>query len=87
MYHLSTLDATKDHETFLELFEDMAFRENECYQVQSTIMPNGGSGGTIGVTGYAERGVPHPGERMPHMDPRNDSQGRSGSPGRAYAAC
>ena len=44
----STLDATNDHETFLELFQGIAFRGNECSQVQSTIMPNGGSAGTIG---------------------------------------
>ena len=50
----STLDATNDYETFLELFEGIAFRGNECYQVQSTIKPNGGSAGTIGVTGYVE---------------------------------
>jgi hypothetical protein len=50
----SVLDATNDYETFLELFEGIAFRGNECYQVQSTILPNGGSAGTIAVTGYAE---------------------------------
>jgi hypothetical protein len=44
----STLDATNDYETFLELFEGIAFRGNECPQVQSTIMPNGGSARTIG---------------------------------------
>ncbi len=50
----SVLDATNDYETFLELFEGIAFRGNECYQIQSTIKPNGGSAGTIAVDGYAE---------------------------------
>jgi hypothetical protein len=50
----STLDATNDYETFVETFEGIAFRGVECYQVQSTIKPNGGSAGTIATTSYDE---------------------------------
>ena len=50
----STLDATNDYETFVEPFEGLAFRGLEAYQVQSTILPNGGSAGTVAVTGYDE---------------------------------
>jgi hypothetical protein len=39
----SVLDATNDYETFVELFEGIAFRGLECYQVQSTIIPSGAS--------------------------------------------
>ena len=48
------LDATNDYETFLELFEGIAFRGNEVYQVQSTIKPTGGSAGTVAATDYVE---------------------------------
>ena len=50
----SLLDSTNDYETFVEIFEGIAFRGLECYQVQSTIKPGGGSAGTVAVTGYAE---------------------------------
>ena len=50
----STLDATNDYETFVEPFEGLAFRGLEAYQVQSTIKPTGGSGGTIAATSYVE---------------------------------
>ena len=43
----STLDATNDYETFVESFEGVAFRGLDCYQVQSTILPTGGSAGTV----------------------------------------
>lgn len=42
----STLDATNSYETFTETFEGAAFRGVEAYQVQSTILPTGGSGAT-----------------------------------------
>ncbi len=50
----STLDATNDYETFVETFEGVAFRGLEAYQVQSSILPNGGSSGTVAVSGYHE---------------------------------
>lgn len=50
----SVLDATNDYETFVETFEGLAFRGNEAYQVQSTILPAGGSAGTIAPSGYHE---------------------------------
>jgi hypothetical protein len=50
----STLDATNDYETFVETFEGLALRGLEIYQVQSTILPNGGSGGSVAVSGYHE---------------------------------
>lgn len=50
----STLDATNDYETFVETFEGVAFRGLESYQVQSTILPTGGTAGTVGVGSYAE---------------------------------
>ncbi len=50
----SLLDATNDYETFVEVFENVAFRGLECYQVQSTIKPSGGSAGTVAATSYVE---------------------------------
>jgi hypothetical protein len=50
----NTLDATNDYVTFVETFESVAMRGLECYQVQSTVLPNGGSAGTVAVTGYHE---------------------------------
>ena len=50
----SVLDATNDYETFVEVFEDVAFRGNEYYQVQSTVQPTGGSAGWIATSGYHE---------------------------------
>ena len=50
----STLDATNDYETFVETFEGVAMRGLEIYQVQSTVLPNGASAGTVAVTGYHE---------------------------------
>jgi hypothetical protein len=50
----SILDSTNDYETFVETFESVAFRGNEVYQVQSTILPNGGSAATVAETGYHE---------------------------------
>ena len=50
----STLDATNDYETFVEIFESVAMRGLEVYQVQSVVLPNGGSAGTVAVTGYEE---------------------------------
>jgi hypothetical protein len=50
----SVLDSTNDYETFVEPFEGIAFRGNEVYQVQSTILPNGGSAGSIATSSYAE---------------------------------
>lgn len=50
----SILDATNDYETFVEPFEGIAFRGLEVYQVQSTVLPNGGSAGSVAVSGYHE---------------------------------
>lgn len=50
----STLDATNDYETFVEPFEGLAFRGLEVYQVQSTLLPTGGSAGTVAATSYVE---------------------------------
>ena len=50
----SLLDATNDFETFTETFESIAFRGLEAYQVQQTVIPNGGSGGTVAVNTYTE---------------------------------
>lgn len=50
----SVLDATNDYETFVETFEGIAFRGIDVYQVQSTILPTGGSAGTIAPGSYAE---------------------------------
>jgi hypothetical protein len=50
----STLDATNDYETFVETFEGVAFRGLEAYQVQSLVLPNGGSAGTVAESGYGE---------------------------------
>jgi hypothetical protein len=45
----SVLDATNDYETFVETFEGIAFRGNEVYQIQSTVVPTGAS--AAGITG------------------------------------
>ncbi len=50
----SILDATNDYETFVETFESVGFRGNECYQVQSTILPSGASAATAAASGYHE---------------------------------
>ncbi len=50
----SLLDATNDYETFVEVFENVAFRGVEAYQVQQLVLPNGGSAGTVAATGYHE---------------------------------
>jgi hypothetical protein len=50
----SVLDSSNDFEIFVEPFENVAFRGLECYQVQSTILPNGGSAGTVAVGSYHE---------------------------------
>jgi hypothetical protein len=50
----SLLDATNDYETFTETFEGLAFRGIEAYQVHSTILPTGGSSGTVAATLYHE---------------------------------
>jgi len=50
----STLDATNDYESFVEVFESVAFRGLECYQVQSTLKPTGGIAGTVAATSYHE---------------------------------
>jgi len=50
----SILDATNDYETFVEVFENVAFRGIEAYQVQSTILPTGGTAGTVSSGSYAE---------------------------------
>ena len=49
----SLLDATNDYETFVETFENVAFRGNECYQVHSVLKPTGVSGGPTNPT-YSE---------------------------------
>jgi hypothetical protein len=50
----SLLDASNDMEVFVEVFETVAFRGLESFQVQSTILPTGGSAGTVAATAYAE---------------------------------
>jgi hypothetical protein len=50
----STLDATNDYETFIEVFESVAFRGIEAYMVLSVVQPDGASAGTVAVTGYHE---------------------------------
>jgi hypothetical protein len=45
----SLLDATNDYETFVEVFESVAFRGLEAYQVQSTVLPTGASAATGGT--------------------------------------
>jgi len=50
----STLDATNDYETFVETFESVAMRGLEVYQVQSTVLPSGGSAGTAALNTYDE---------------------------------
>jgi hypothetical protein len=50
----SLLDATNDYETFVETFEGIAMRGNEVYQVQSHLLPTGGSAGSVAVGSYAE---------------------------------
>jgi hypothetical protein len=42
----SVLDATNDYEEFVETFEGIAFRGNEVYQIQSTVLPTGASAAT-----------------------------------------
>ena len=50
----SLLDASNDVETMVEVFESVAFRGLECYQVQSLIKPTGSSAGTVAATSYLE---------------------------------
>jgi len=50
----SLLDATNDYETFVEVFESVAFRGVESYQVQSIVKPTGASAGTVAASAYAE---------------------------------
>ncbi len=50
----SILDATNDYEVMVEPFESVAFRGVEAYQVQSTILPTGGSGATVAASAYHE---------------------------------
>ena len=50
----SMLDATNDYEMFVETFEGVAIRGIDVYQVQSMILPTGGSAGTVAVSGYHE---------------------------------
>jgi hypothetical protein len=50
----SLLDSTNDYETFTEVFEGIAFRGLECYQVQQQVFPAGGSAGTVATSGYQE---------------------------------
>jgi hypothetical protein len=49
----STLDATNDYETFVEVFENLAFRgfTGGAIQYVSTLCANGGSAGTISTAG------------------------------------
>jgi hypothetical protein len=50
----SLLDSSNDWEAFVEVFETAAFRGLEAYQVQSTILPTGGSTGTVSSGSYHE---------------------------------
>jgi hypothetical protein len=50
----SSLDSTNDYETFVEVFETVAFRGIEALQVQQPLKVSGGSAGTVGVTSYVE---------------------------------
>jgi hypothetical protein len=47
----SVLDATNDYETFVEVFENVAFRGLECYQVQSLVLPTGTSAAPVVAAG------------------------------------
>ncbi len=46
----SVLDATNDYEVFVEPFESVAARGIEVYQVQSVVLPNGASAGTVATS-------------------------------------
>ncbi len=50
----SLLDSTNDYETFVEVFENLAYRGIEAYQVQSPLRVTGGSAGTVAVSSYLE---------------------------------
>lgn len=50
----SLLDASNQFETFVETFEGIADRGVESYQILSTILPNGGSAGSVAESGYHE---------------------------------
>jgi len=47
----SSLDSTNDYETFVEVFETVAFRGIESLLVYAAVIPNGASSGTIAPTG------------------------------------
>jgi hypothetical protein len=48
----SVLDSTNDYETFVELFEGLAYRgfQNGAYAFNTTLNVNGATGGTVAVT-------------------------------------
>ncbi len=50
----SLLDSTNDYETFVEVFEAVAGRGIDAYGVVQTILPTGGSAGTVAATSYHE---------------------------------
>ena len=50
----SLLDSTNDYETFVEQFEAVAGRGIDAYGVVQTILPSGGSAGTIAASAYHE---------------------------------
>jgi hypothetical protein len=47
----SVLDATNDYETFVEVFESVAFRGLEAYQVLSTVLPTGSATAPVVAAG------------------------------------
>lgn len=48
----STLDSTNDYQTFIESFENVAFRGFESLEIVSTIRPNGASAAGISTSTY-----------------------------------
>lgn len=50
----STLDATNDYETFVETFENLAFRgfANGAWEIVSNLCANGGSAATVATTSF-----------------------------------
>ncbi|HUD18583.1 MAG TPA: major capsid protein [Acidimicrobiales bacterium] len=50
----SILDSTNDYETFVETFEGVAGRGIDAYGVVQTLLPSGGSAGTVAVGSYKE---------------------------------
>ena len=50
----STLDSSNDFETFVDFIRVGGVPRLEAYQVQSTILPNGATTGTVAASTYHE---------------------------------